>query len=195
MKVTEEMLEEMEYYHNSPLAVIDQGKKFRTLFDMSFDVDTAINSHIRKHDFGRMVMDRISALGSHMRESYKKGTEIWIIIQDIEAYFRNLPLQVRDQLLHIIRYDDGDVVMNTNENFGNTGAPFKACALGDTICWILEQQGISASMHYSDNFFNLTNSARGKEDLKTILKVFSDLGLPLNAHDSVLGQSFKLLSF
>jgi hypothetical protein len=195
LRVTAELLEEVGYYHNSPIAVIDQGKKLRTLFDMSFEADTAINSHIRKHDFGRMVMDRISALGSHMRNSFKEKTDIWIIIQDVEAYFRNLPLQVRDQLLHIIRYGEGEIGMNANENFGNTGVPFKACALGDTICWILEQHGILASMHYSDNFFNLTNAKSGQEDLKTILKVFSNLGLPLNAHDSVLGQSFKLLGF
>jgi hypothetical protein len=193
--ITEALLEEMGYYHNSPLAVIDQGKKCRTLIDMSYEAGTAVNAHIRKHDFGHLVMDRISALGSHMRQSFQNKTDIWIIIQDVEAYFRNLPLQVRDQLLHVIRYDDGETVINANENFGNTGAPFKACALGDTICYILEKHGIIAAMHYSDNFFNLTNALRGKADLKTILKVFAELGLPLNENDSVLGQQFKLLGF
>jgi hypothetical protein len=194
--ITQELIDQLSYYHNSPLAVIDQGKdKPRAILDKSFDADTAVNAHIRKHDLGALVMDRITAMGSQMRKAYMDKVELWVIIQDVQAYFRNLPIQVRDQLLQLIRYGDGLTVIDLNENFGDTGAPFKACFLGDSICWILEDQGIIASYHYSDNFFNITNAERGQSDLKKIRDVFKQLGLPLNDKDSVLGQQFKLLGF
>jgi hypothetical protein len=171
--ISQDLIDQLTYYHNSPLAVIDQGKdKPRVILDKSFDPDTAVNSHIRKQDLGALVMDRITALGSHMRKAYKEKTELWVIIQDVQAYFRNLPIQVRDQLLQLIRYDDGLTVIDTNENFGDTGAPFKACFLGDTICWILENQGIIASHHYSDNFFSITSAERGQKDLKLTRDIF-----------------------
>jgi hypothetical protein len=118
-------------------------------------------------------------------------------MEDITHYYRNFPVQPRDQINQLLVYPDTEVAIDHNENFGDRGTPFKTGSLGDVLCWILSKApyNFEDASHYSDNFWATTSPERAIIDRARFQELFDSLGLPRGEKDSICGKQFKLIGF
>jgi hypothetical protein len=195
--VTDSLLRSLPYSTSNPLGVLDQSKKKRIIVDKSFGDGDGINSRILAVDYGTLVLDSVQTICDQIRKAFVSGREIVFIMEDVTAYYRNLPVQARDCPHQLIVYPDGEIVIDFCENFGDRGAPFKSGYLGDVICWIMQQPpySIESPFHYSDNFFAVSTVANMDRERDSFRRVFADLNLPLNDKDSKMGKEFNLIGF
>ncbi len=95
---------------------------------------------------------------------------------DIAHAYRNVPVHPADRHLPSMKWN-GNVYVNTALPFGLRSPPKIFCALSDTLEWILLQAGISASLHYIDDF--LTIGVPDAPECQYNLKGLMDSSSPL----------------
>ena len=47
----------------------------------------------------------------------KTELTMWFICEDVTAYYRQLPIQLRDRVQQLIAYPDGEIAIDLCENF------------------------------------------------------------------------------
>ena len=85
---------------------------------------------------------------------------------------------------------EGEVYVDTALPFGLRSAPKIFCATSDALEWALLQAGITACLHYIDDFLTLgrPNSAECQRNLGILKAVCQALGVPL-AEEKVEGPA------
>ena len=119
------------------------------------------------------------------------GPQVWLAKLDIERAYRNVPIHVQDR--HLLGMEwHGMLLADTVLPFGLRAAPKIFCALSDTVEWIAMSQGMSAGIHYIDDFLTFGSSeSECARNLEILCQVCHRLGFPL-AEDKKEGPSQKL---
>jgi hypothetical protein len=199
--ISQDILDQLPYSCNNPLGVVVKGGKERVIVDKSFGEGDAVNARIYAKDYGTIIMDSVQMICDIIRKLRERGVDFVFMLEDVTAYFRNLPVQVRDRPMQLIIHPNGDVEIDHCENFGDRSVPFKSGFLGDVICWVMKEPPVDLeAYHFSDNFYGISivdkkDPGKQRRDRAKFRGVFEELGLPLNAKDSIMGTRFKLLGF
>ncbi len=162
-----------------------QSGKWRLIIDLLSPHGASVNDGISKDlyslqyesvdDAARIVM----GLG--------RGTQLAKI--DIAYAYRNVLVHPADRHLLGMQWK-GNVYVDT---FGMRSAPKILCALSDTLEWILLQAGISACLHYIDDFLTVgaPDAPECQYNLKVLMDSCASLGIPL-AKEKIKGPTSRL---
>ena len=99
---------------------------------------------------------------------------------DIESVYRLVPVHPHDRALQALQWQ-GQLYVDPMLPFGLRSAPKIFNAIADAFHWHLEQRGINHGLHYLDDFIIVAppESRRCQEDLNTLLRAASVLGIPI----------------
>ncbi len=162
--------------------------RWRLITDLSSPHGKSINDGICKDlcslqyesvdDAARIIMD------------WGEGTQLAKI--DIAHAYRNVPIHPADRCLLGMEWK-GSIYIDTALPFGLRSAPKVFCALSDALEWILLQAGITACLHYIDEFltFGHPNSSECQHNLEVLKSECSNLGVPL-AEEKIEGPVTSL---
>ena len=162
----------------------------RLIMDLSQPHGTSINDAISKEQF---VCEY-----SHFDEATdlinKLGRNSLMCKLDIKHAYRLLPVRP-DQWHHLCYFWEGNYYVDLVLPFGlrSSGSIFNQFA--KLVRWIIQHHyGISHIINYSDDFFAVLSKdmAIAQEQLKTIIKAFHDLDIPL-AEDKIEGPATSIV--
>jgi len=99
---------------------------------------------------------------------------------DIKSAYRICPVHADNRLLLRMSFQ-GKVYIDTALPFGMCSAPKIFNALADALLWILNQHGVSAVLHYLDDFITLgpPNGPQCSINCRIILGICELLSIPL----------------
>lgn len=155
-----------------------QPGKWRLILDLLFPHNASVNMGIDKDlcSLQYVTVDHAARIISEMGP----GTELAKI--DIAHAYRNVPVHPQDRPLLAMQWQ-GQLFIDTVLPFGLRSAPKIFCAISDTLEWVLHQRGLSAVLHYIDDFitFGAVDSQQCLKNLDGLLAVCGELGIPLQA--------------
>ena len=101
---------------------------------------------------------------------------------DLEHAYQNIPIHRDNRLLLAMRWR-GKLYLDTVLPFGLRSAPKIFSAIADALGWILLRMGVTACIHYLDNFlvFGKPTSEQCQCNLELVLRICKFLGVPLKA--------------
>ena len=102
---------------------------------------------------------------------------------DVSQAYRIVPVHPQDRALLGMAWN-GSIYIDTTLPFGLRSAPKIFCALSDTLEWIFWKRGITACLHYMDDFltFGKAGSNECQQNLVSIIHCCKELGVPLAQH-------------
>ena len=165
--------------HISPIGIIPkrhQDNAWRLIVDMSspegFSVNDGISPTLSSLEYIHIqdVIKKIISLGPNAN----------LAKIDIKSAYRICPVHIDDRLLLGMSFQ-GKVYIDTALPFGMRSAPKIFNALADALLWILKQHGVSALLHYLDDFitFSPPNSPQCSINCRIIWGICELLGIPL----------------
>ena len=177
--------------HISPIGIIPkrhQDNAWRLIVDMSspegFSVNDGISPTLSSLEYIHIqdVIKKIISLGPNAN----------LAKIDIKSAYRICPVHIDDRLLLGMSFQ-GKVYIDTALPFGMRSAPKIFNALADALLWILKQHGVSALLHYLDDFitFGPPNSPQCSINCRIIWGICELLGIPL-AMDKCQGPCLLL---
>ena len=165
--------------HISPIGIIPkrhQENAWRLIVDMSSPEGCSVNDGISP------TLSSLEYI--HIQEIIRKivslGQNASMAKIDIKSAYRICPVHADDHLLLGMSFQ-GKVYIDTALPFGMRSAPKIFNALADAPIWILKQHGVSAALHYLDDFITLSppNSPQCSINCHIILGICELLGIPL----------------
>ena len=176
--------------HISRFGVIPKRNKpgkWRLILDLSAPPGMSINDGISTEACSL----HYSSVDDAARIILASGPQTWLAKLDVERAYRNVPIHTQDR--HLLGMEwRGTLLVDTVLPFGLRAAPKIFCALSDTVEWIAMSQGMSAGIHYIDDFLTFGSSeAECARNLEILSHVCIRLGFPL-AQDKMEGPSQKL---
>ena len=99
---------------------------------------------------------------------------------DIAHAYRNIPVYHTDRLVLGMQWEN-NVFVDKVLPFGLRSAPKIFCAISDALEWILHTKGVSACLHYIDDFltFGYPGSNQCDINLHILIQTCQELGLTL----------------
>ena len=172
----------------SPFGVIlkrYQPGKWKLIVDLSSPKNASVNDSVDTRlcslDYPTVhdATKTIRALG--------KGTLLAKL--DLKNAYRVVPVNPQDRHLLAVKWED-EVLIDGALPFGLRSAPKLFTAIADTLMWIMEQRGVTHTLHYLDDFLFLGNPASTEcaHSLAIALEVCFELGVPV-APQKVEGPS------
>ena len=175
----------------SPLGVVPKKDgTWRIIMDLSSPRGSSINDHISKDDYTLHYTTFDHALTLVARH----GQNALMAKLDIKHAFRLCPIRLEDRELLGIHWNDHFYV-DLRLPFGLRSSPYLFNRLADAFQWILiHNYHIHDLMHYLDDYFTVgpANSSLCANNVFTIVRVASDLGIPL-APDKLEGPTTSLV--
>jgi len=191
--VDQSLLELLPYFMNNPMTAVIQKNKPRTITDSK---NSGLNSLIDKFDHGTVVLDGVAWLTQEIL-SLRAITdeEIWVICEDITAFYRIFCVRLVDRLMQLVVRLNGELVMDNNVNFGNLSSPFLTSHVLDLLCYIFYTLYKIRLMHYLDNLVAVVRKSEAARIHKALRDLLDELGFPTNDHDRYCGPHPPHLGF
>lgn len=166
-----------------------QPGKWRLILDLSHPPGYSVNDGIAKElaTLQYASVDDAARIISHL------GKDAKLAKIDIAHAYRNIPVHPRDW--HLLGMEwEGRTYIDKALPFGLRSAPKIFSAVSDTFEWILSQNGVSACLHYLDDFLTMgeRQSDECKQNLEAILSWCRTLGIPVADH-KVEGPTSELV--
>ncbi len=177
--------------HTSRFGVIPkrhQVGKWRLILDLSYPEHASVNDAISKSlcSLQYASIDDAARIVSELGP----GTELAKI--DIAHAYRNVPVHPADRHLLGMMWE-GKTYIDSVLPFGLRSAPKIFCAISDALEWILFAKGVSACLHYIDDFltFGHPGTSQCASNLNMLTSSCHELGLPL-AEEKIEGPATVL---
>ena len=154
----------------------NQPNKWRLILDLSspkgYSVNDGISSGVCSLSY--------ASVDDAVQEIMKRGKGTKLAKVDVEHAYRNIPVHREDRLLLAMCWKEG-IYLDTVLPFGLRSAPKIFSAVADALEWILAHHGVTAVMHYLDDFLTMgeSNSNECAINLEKIQRVCEFLGMPL----------------
>lgn len=165
-----------------------QPEKWRLIVDLSYPKGNSVNDGIPK----RLCSIKYITIEDAIQHILSLGPGTLIAKIDIKSAFRLLPIHPGDRHLLGMKWNN-EVYLDTCLPFGLRSAPRLFNVLADLLEWILQQKGVTFSLHYLDDFLTAgpPRSDICQKNLEAIQQVCHWLGIPL-ALEKVEGPSTSL---
>ena len=171
--------------HINHFGVIPKGHntgKWRLITDLSFPPARSVNDGIDPElcSLSYTTVDRAAEIAARL------GRGALLAKVDIESAFRLIPVHPHDRPLLAVRWQD-QIFVDPMLPFGLRSVPKIFNAVADALHWILHSQGIEHLLHYLDDFIMIAppGSPRCQRNLDTLLRVCTELGVPIASHKTV----------
>ena len=150
--------------------------------DLSFPPARSVNDGIDPElcSLSYTTVDRAAEIAARL------GRGALLAKVDIESAFRLIQVHLHDRPLLAVRWQD-QIFVDPMLPFGLRSAPKIFNAVADALHWILHSQGIKHLLHYLDDFIMIVppGSPRCQRNLDTLLRVCTELGVPIASHKTV----------
>ena len=165
--------------HISPIGIIPkrhQENAWRLIVDMSSPEGFSINDGIAP-SMSSLEYIRIQDV---IRQIILLGPNTQLAKIDIKSAYRVCPVHPDDRLLLGMSFQ-GKVYIDTALPFGMRSAPKIFNAVADALLWILKEHGVSALLHYLDDFitFGSPNTSQCSINCQIIFGICEILCIPL----------------
>ena len=165
--------------HISSFGVIPkrhQENKWRLILDLSHPLQASVNAGIPK-DLCSLQYASIDDAANIVSE-LGQGTKLAKV--DIAHAYRNILVYPTDRLVLGLQWEN-NIFIDKVLPFGLRSAPKIFCAISDALEWILHTKGVSACLHYIDDFltFGYPGSNQCDINLHILIQTCQELGLPL----------------
>ena len=177
--------------HISPIGIIPkrhQANAWRLIVDLSSPESFSINDGISP-SLSTLEYIRIQDV---IRQIILLGPNTNLAKIDTKSAYRICPVHPDDRLLLGMSFRE-KVYIDTALPFGMRSAPKKFNAVADALLWILKHHGVSALLHYLDDFitFGPPNCSQCATNCRIIFGMCELLGVPL-ASDKCQGPCTQL---
>ena len=165
-----------------------QPNKWRLIVDLSYPAHHSINDGIPRLLCGLSYI----TIDHAIQKILELGTNTLLAKIDIKNAFRLLPVHPADRHLLAMEWRK-HIYIDTCLPFGLRSAPKLFNILADLLSWIVEQRGVSMSLHYLDDFLTMgpASSTLCQKNLSMFQQVCDELGIPL-ATEKIEGPSTSL---
>ena len=165
-----------------------QPNKWRLIVDLSYPAHHSINDGIPRLLCGLSYI----TINHAIQKILELGTNTLLAKIDIKNAFRLLPVHPADRHLLAMEWRK-HIYIYTCLPFGLRSAPKLFNILADLLSWIVEQRGVSMSLHYLDDFLTMgpASSTLCQKNLSMFQQVCDELGIPL-ATEKIEGPSTSL---
>ncbi len=165
--------------HISPIGLIPkrhQDNKWRLIVDMSSPSGFSLNDGVAS-ELSSLAYIHIQDV---IRQILTLGPGTLLAKIDIRSAYRICPVHPQDRPLLGMSFLD-KVHVDAALPFGLRSAPKIFNALADALLWILTQHGVSALLHYLDDYitFGEAGSPRCAQNCQIIFGICELLGVPL----------------
>ena len=165
--------------HISPMGVIPKAHqpcRWRLIVDLSSPRATSVNNGIAPN----LCSLSYVSIDVAARKICELGTGAMMAKLDIQSAYPHIPVHPDDHhLLEISR--KGKVYLDRALPFGLRSAPKIFSAVADALMWIMSCRGITAGIHYLDDFifFGRSQASECDEKLAKALSIYNELGVPV----------------
>ena len=162
----------------SPLGIVPKkGGKWRLIMHLSYPEQYSINDGINVEDFPLKYVTVYDAIDLVM--ILGKGSLMAKL--DVKSAFRLCPVRPHDQHLLGMHWN-GKFYFDRVLPFGLRSAPFIFNCLAETLEWIARQRGVTAILHYLDDFFiaGPPTSTTCQHHLDILLALCEELQVPIS---------------
>ena len=162
-----------------------QPNKWRLIIDLSHPQGYSVNDYIPKTLCSLSYITVNDAIDSIV----ELGPHTLLAKVDIKSAFRLLPVHPADRNLLAMEWCN-NIYIDGCLPFGLRSAPKLFNILADLLSWIAQQQGISQTLHYLDDFLLVgpPHSPQCHHNLSTFMQLCTNLGIPL-ASEKIEGPS------
>ena len=176
--------------HVSPFGIIPKSGppcRWRMIVGLSSPSNASVNDGIS----AILASVRYARIDDAVRFLLRFSSPLPLAKIDLKDAYRIIPVHPDDVPLLGMRWR-GEVLMDSVLPFRLRSAP-KISAVADALLWIMLQKGVSAAMHYLDNFLSFGSEAAGQceQNLEIALATCEALGVPV-AHHKTVPASFSL---
>ena len=165
-----------------------QSNKWRLIVELSYPAHHSVNDGIPRLLCGLSYI----TINHAIQKILELGTNTLLTKTDIKNAFRLLPVHPADRHLLAMEWRK-HIYIDTCLPFGLRSAPKLFNILADLLSWIVEQRGVSMSLHYLDDFLTMgpASSTLFQKNLSMFQQVRDELGIPL-ATEKIEGPSTSL---
>ncbi|XP_062511310.1 uncharacterized protein LOC134187209 [Corticium candelabrum] len=165
--------------HISPMDVIPkahQPGRWRLIVDLLSPRAASVNDGIAPN----LCSLSYVSIDVAARKICELGTGAMMAKLDIQSAYRHIPVHPDDRHLLGISWK-GKVYLDRALPFGLHSAPKIFSAVADALMWIMSCRGITAGMHYLNNFlfFGRPQASECDESLAKALSICNELGVPV----------------
>ena len=165
-----------------------QQNSWRLIIDLSHPETNSVNDGIPKVLCGLSYI----TINDAIHRIIQLGPNSLLAKLDIKSAFRLLPVHPADRHLLGMEWRNS-IYLDTCLPFGLRSAPKLFNILADLLEWIVTQRGVSACLHYLDDFLTMgpPTSTICQSNLDILIKTCKELGIPL-AMEKLEGPSTTL---
>ena len=147
----------------------------RSIFSPTKSVNNGVDHDLCSLSY--ILVDNITAIVQRL------GTGSLMAKIDIESAYQLVPVHTSDRPLQPVSWQD-NIYIDPMLPFGLRSVPKIFNAIADAFQWIVEQQGVQQVLHYLDDFIVIgpPETTTCREDLHTLLRTASKLGVPIAHH-------------
>ena len=165
--------------HISPMGVIPkahQPGRWRLIVDLSSPRAASVNDGIAPN----LCSLSYVSIDVAARKICELGTGAMMAKLDIQSAYRHIPVHPDDRHLLGISWK-GKVYLDRALPFGLRSAPKIFSAVAYALMWIMSCQGLTAGIHYLDDFlfFGRPQASECDENLAKALSICNELGVPV----------------
>ena len=160
--------------------------RWRLIVDLWSPHDASVNDRIS----AALASVRYARIDDAVRFLLRFSCPVRLAKIDLRDAYRIIPVH-SDEVPLLATCWRGEIFLDSVLPFGLRSAPKIFLALADALLWIMLQNGVSAAMHYLDDFlfFGSEDPDQCGRNLACALSTCESLGFPV-AHQKTVGASF-----